>query len=146
MVDMEAASEYSWDQLTDSDQFHYRIAAEVGRELGSALRLNLEVIYQQLYGYDYRVRSGSSTYYGGSSWSTIGLNLLGQYSLGSWFYVLGGVGLQYFIDSDPAFALASGFGVRIPLGTHVIPIVLRVDPIFGMGTPIPISLNAGFEL
>jgi hypothetical protein len=144
-LDFEAASDYPDSTLEDWDQFHYKIMAYGLYPLSTSLRVGLELGYNYLYYYFYRIPYGLSPVYREAEWSTISCLGLIRLDLTELFFIQGGAGMHSFIDDGTAFALSATAGIQPRVGACRFPISLRIDPIFGAGMPTTIALGVGVE-
>jgi hypothetical protein len=144
-LDFEAASDYPDSLMEDWDQFHYKITVYGLYPLSPTLHIGLELGYNYLYYYFYRIPYGPSPVYREAEWSTISCLGLIRYDLTELFFIQGGAGMHSFIDDGTAFALSATAGIQPRVGACHFPIFLRIDPIFGAGMPTTIALGAGVE-
>lgn len=80
-LDFEAASGYPDSLMDDWDQFHYKITAYGLFPLSSTFSAGLELGYNYLYYYYYRIPYGTSPVYREAQWSTISCLGMVRYDL-----------------------------------------------------------------
>jgi len=143
-VNFEKASGYDDDYLRDWGEGHFRIGAQVLFPITERMMMGGEVGYNDLYWYDYRVPYGDSPVYRYAEWSTTSLLGVTRYTVRNLVLLHGGAGLHFF-DGSPAFALSAGVGIQPRWKKLTFPVLLRIEPIFGDGTPTPLALQAGIQ-
>jgi hypothetical protein len=142
LVNFEQALGYSDNDMEDWSQFH--ISASLRGFLSSAkpVRFGTELAWQQLYYAYYIVPYGPSPVYREFNVTTFSVTVLGRYSVNN-FFLTGGAGIHFFNSGvSPAICLEVGY----MLGNSDklrFPVSFRINPIFGSGTPVPISIGAG---
>ena len=145
VVDVEKAVQYS--PLDEWDNIGIIIKAVAEYELRPGLLLVGEVGENRLYYWEYRWSDG---YYSGtryrSEWTTnIGVSF--KKLLQESFYVQAGPGVHIFNDgSGTVLGLVLGAGYEMEIGTSfVLPLGIRVEPVFGNAVPISILVHTGIR-
>ncbi len=142
IVNFEKALGYSDDYMEDWNEFYTCAAIRGFLKPGKQFDIGVEIAWQQLYYAFYRVPYGTSPVYREFNISTISLSALGRFNKNNFFAVIGG-GLHIFNDGiAPAICLEPGFMLRAG-PKLMLPISLKINPIFGDGTPLPVSLGIG---
>jgi hypothetical protein len=145
VVDIEKAIEYS--PLEEWDNIGIIIKAVAEYELRPGLLLVGEIGENRLYYWEYRWSDG--TYYGTryrSEWTTnIGLSF--KRLVGDAMYVQAGPGVHIFNDgSGTVLGLVLGLGYELEVGDNfVVPLGVRVEPVFGSALPISLLLHSGIR-
>jgi hypothetical protein len=144
-VNVEKAVDYSPLEEWDNIGIIFKAVAEY--ELRPGLMLVGEFGENRLYYWEYRWSDG---YYSGiryrSEWTTnIGVSFKKMFN--EVFYVQAGPGVHIFNDgSGTVLGLLLGAGYEISVGDRlVVPLGLRVEPVFGNAVPISILLNTGIR-
>ena len=145
-VNFEEASGYSDDYLNDWGQVHFKAVAYCLIPLLSRFKAGVEIGYNDLYWWYYRVPYGPSPVYREVYWSTLSFLGIVRKELPGLLYLQAGAGLHSFFDDGTALALSAALGIKPRISRFGIPICLRVDPIFGAGMPITIALCGGLEM
>ena len=144
-VDVEKAVDYS--PLEEWDNYGIIIKAVAEYELRPGLLLVGEIGENRLYYWEYRWSDG---YYSGTryraEWTTnIGLSFkkLFRESL----YVQAGPAVHIFNDgSGTVLGLVLGGGYELELGDNfVLPLGVRVEPVFGNAVPVSFFLHTGIR-
>jgi len=144
-VDVEKAVDYS--PLEEWDNIGIIIKAVAEYELKPGLLLVGEFGENRLYYWEYRWSDGS--YYGTryrSEWTTnIGVSFKKLFNES--FYVQAGPAVHIFNDgSGTVLGLLLGAGYEVEVGDRlVVPLGLRVEPVFGNAVPISILLHTGIR-
>jgi hypothetical protein len=144
-VNFEKASGYSDDYLEDWGQGHFKATLYGLAKLAPKFKAGIEVGYNDLYWWYYRIPYGPSPVYRSAEWSTLSLLGIFHKDVGRLFFIQAGAGFHFF-DGDPAFALSAAIGIQPRFKNIMFPVSFRVDPIFGAGSPTAIALGAGMEL
>jgi len=144
IVDVAKAAE--WDNLEEWDTWAFILKAGGEYKLSGGLILGGEFGANRLYYWEYRWSDGS---YSGSRWGTewtvnLGVNLTKYF--GEKFYVRGGLGLHFFLSGGtvPGLLGAAGYNFNIS-DKLIIPLELRIEPVFGNATPVPVLLGTGLK-
>lgn len=143
-VNYEKVLGISNDYLMDNDQIHFGAALRGFLISENRIQLGAEVAWQKLYFAHYVVPDGATTVDQEFKAKTISVMILGRQFINKFFFI-GGAGIHFFNSGvSPALCLEAGY--RINAGENIqIPVSLRVNPIFGTGTLLPISLGAGLS-
>lgn len=144
-VNFENASGYSDEYLEDWGQGHFKATLYALVPLASKFKAGIEIGYNDLYWWYYRIPYGPSPVYRSAEWSTLSVLAVMEKDLPGIFFTQAGAGVHFF-DGDPALSLTAAFGIKPRIKNFGIPVCLRIDPIFGAGFPIAIALGAGLEL
>jgi hypothetical protein len=144
-VDFEEASGYDDEYLRDWGEFHFRAAGYGLLPLGPLMSAGLEIGYNNLYWYYYRVPYVPSPIHDEKYWSTISFLGLLRVNLTDLFFVQTGAGLHAFIDDGSAFAVSAAIGFKPWINNFSFPICFRIEPVLGEGTPMVFALDAGVE-
>ncbi len=144
IVNFEKALGYSNDYLENWNEFHYSAAFRGFLLSGKPIQFGAEFAWQRLYYAYYIVPYGPSPVYREFNVSTVSLMALGRYSVSN-FFAVGGAGIHFFNNGiSPAICLEAGY--KLNVGANLkLPVSIRVNPIFGSGTPTPISAGIGFS-
>ena len=144
-VDVEKAVDYS--PLEEWDNYAIIIKAVAEYELRPGLLLVGEIGENRLYYWEYRWSDG---YYSGtryrSEWTTnIGLSF--KKLFGESMYVQAGPAVHIFNDgSGTVLGLVLGGGYELELGDNfVLPLGVRVEPVFGNAVPVSFLLHTGIR-
>jgi hypothetical protein len=144
IVDVAKAVEY--DDLEEWDTWAVIIKAEGEYMLSEGLALGAEAGVDRLYYWEYRWSDGT---YSGTRWGTEWTSNLGIHVikyLGENFFLKGGAGIHFFFSGGTVAGLLASAGYAIPLTDHLqLPIELRIEPVFGNATPIPVMLGVGIR-
>ena len=142
LVNFEKALGYSDDYMDDWDQFHLAVALRGFLVSGTTVDLGAEIAWQKLYYAYYRVPYGTSPVYREFYISTFSFTALGKYSKNN-FFALAGAGLHFFNDGvAPSLTLETGLILNKDKNLS-FPVSVRLNPVFGDGTPVPVSLGVG---
>jgi hypothetical protein len=145
VVNFQQALGYSDDNMEDWSQFYYSAALRVFLSSGKQVKLGAEFAWQQLYYAYYIIPFGASPAYREFNVATTSVMVLGRYSASN-FFAVGGAGLHFFDNGvSPSICLEAGYRFIASPKLH-FPVSFRVNPVFGSGTPIPISVGAGVSL
>jgi len=143
LVDVEKAAGYS--SLQDWDTFHYQFKLQGFFSLG-ALDVGLEAGYNRLYWWYYVGPYGSQTIYREGNVTTWSILALAQKSGNSGLFLQAGGGLHMFSE-DSTFGVMAASGYAFRLAERIsIPVFVRVDAVFGTGSPIAISGGSGVRI
>lgn len=142
-VNFEKALGYEDEDMEDWDQLYYSFSAKGYFNSDKPINFGAEVGWQRLYYAYYVVPYGPSPVYREFNVSTTSVMALARYSKNQKFYALAGAGIHIFGDGvapaifiEPGYLVSIGENLRIPLS-------VRLNPIFGDGTPITISFGIG---
>jgi hypothetical protein len=142
-VNFEKALGYSDDYMDDWDQFYYSVSLKGFLTSDKPFHYGAEIGWQRLYYAYYIVPYVPSPLYREFNISTISFMALARYSANQRFFILAGPGFHLFNDGV-ALAVLIEPGYLIRLGENMkIPVSFRLNPVFGDGTPITISLGVG---
>ncbi|MBN2035561.1 MAG: hypothetical protein JW768_02345 [Chitinispirillaceae bacterium] len=144
-VDFEEASDRREEYQEDCGEFHFKAAGYGLLPLGPLMSAGLEIGYNNLYWYYYRVPYVPSPIHDEKYWSTISFLGLLRVNLTDLFFVQTGAGLHAFIDDGSAFAVSAAAGIQPRINNISFPISVRIEPVFGKGTPTVFALDAGVE-
>jgi hypothetical protein len=144
-VDLNQASGYDEDHLEDWNQGNYAFSLQGLYSLNPRLRLGLELGYEQLYYWHYRIPFGTTPVTREANWAMLFMGPVAQVFLVGGLYLQAGADLHFFEDS-PAFGLSGAMGMETRIGSFSIPLELRVKPVFGDGLPTVLQVNTGFGL
>jgi hypothetical protein len=141
-VNFEKALGYSDEYMRDWDQFCYSGAIK-GFLVTDKLSYGAELSWQRLYYAFYRIPYAPSPVYREFDVSTVSITGIARYSPKKKFFVTGGAGIHFFNDGiAPALLFEPGYSIS--LGENLnIPVSLRLNPVFGDGTPITACLGIG---
>lgn len=142
-VNFEKALGYSDENMNDWDQFYYSATLKGILNTDKAFHYGAEIGWQRLYYAYYIVPYGPTPVYREFNITTFSIMALARYSAAKGFFVLAGAGIHFFNDGvAPALLVEPGYFIKI--GENLkIPVSVRICPIFGDGTPTPISLGIG---
>lgn len=144
IVDVAKAAE--WDDLDEWDTWAVMLKAQGEYSLMEGLVLGLEAGANRLYYWEYRWSDG---FYSGYRWGTEWTGNLGVHLvkyLGESFFLKGGAGLHFFFSGGTVPGLLAAAGYAIPVSESLeIPLELRIEPVFGNATPVPVMLGAGIR-
>ena len=142
-VNFEKALGYSDEYLNDWDQFYYSATLKGFLTTDKTVDYGAEIGWQRLYYAYYVVPYGTSPVYREFNITTFSIMGLARYSTTNRFFVIAGAGIHFFYDGvAPALMVEPGYFFKV--GENLkIPVSLRIYPIFGDGTPTPVSLGIG---
>lgn len=142
-VNFEKALGYSDEYMNDWDQFYYSATLKGFLNTDKALQYGAEIGWQRLYYAYYIIPYGQSPVYREFNISTFSIMGLARYSASKRFFVLAGAGIHFFYDGvAPALMVEPGYFIKV--GENLkIPVSVRIYPIFGDGTPTPVSFGIG---
>jgi hypothetical protein len=142
LVNFEKALGYSDEYMMDWDEFHIAVALRGFLSSEKPIQFGAELAWQQLYYAYYRVPYGPSPAERWFNVTTISAMALGRYSSKN-FFLVGGGGIHFFRSGvAPAICLETGY--MINGGSNLkFPVSFRINPIFGDGTPVPLSVGIG---
>jgi hypothetical protein len=142
-VNFEKALGYSDEYMNDWDQFYYAFSLKGLLTSDKSVHFGAEVGWQQLYYAYYVVPYVPSPVYREFNISTVSIMALARYSRNQRFFALTGAGIHIFYDGvAPAIFIEPGYVIK--LGKNLkLPLSVRVNPVFGDGTPIAVSLGIG---
>jgi hypothetical protein len=144
IVDLAKASGYDEPILTNWGTFHYKFNLQALYKVGM-IELGLEVGYNDLYWYYLRIPYGDQTIYRENYVHTVNIYGLLQHTMPNAIFLQAGAGIHIFDDGSTLGLMgAAGYDIRLT-DKLSIPLFLRLDVIFGDGTPIPISAGAGIR-
>jgi len=142
LVNFEKALDYSDDHLESWSEFYYSIALRGFLLSEKPLTLGAEVAWQRLYYAYYIVPYVPSPVHREFNISTVSLMVLGRYNINNFFTVTG-AGIHFFSDGvSPSICFEAGYVFNAG-ATLKIPVSFRINPVFGSGTPIPVSVGTG---
>ena len=144
LVDVEKAVE--WDNLEEWDTWAIILKAAGEYKLSDGLSLGGEFGANRLYYWEYRYSDGTYTNYRyGTEWTVnLGVNLTKYFSEN--FYIKGGAGLHFFISGGTVPGLLAAAGYNLNIGEKLIlPLELRIEPVFGNATPVPVLFGTGLR-
>jgi hypothetical protein len=143
VVNFEKALGYSDEYMDDWDQFCYSFTLKSFLASDNRINFGAEIGWQRLYYAYYRVPYGDSPVYREFNVSTFSIMGLARYSPNQKFFFVAGAGIHIFNDGlAPAIMIEPGYNISI--GENLkIPLSIRLNPIFGDGTPITVSLGIG---
>ena len=141
-VNFEKALGYSDDYMEDWSEINISAALRGFILSENPIQLGAEVAWQKLYYAYYVLPYGPSPVYREFNVSTVSLMALGRYSINK-FFAVGGAGIHFFNNGvSPAICLEAGY--RLNAGANLkFPVSVRINPVFGSGTPILLSVGAG---
>lgn len=143
LVNFEKALGYEDDHMIDWDQFYYSISIKAFLTSEKKSQFGAEISRQRLYYAYYGIPYPPLTAYREFDVSTTSIHALLRYSPSSHFFLTTGLGVHIFNNGVAASILVEP-GYMINLGEKMkIPVSLRLNPVFGDGTPVPVSLGAG---
>ena len=144
-VNFEKALGYSDEDMEDWDQFYYSVSLKGFLTSDKPLHFGAEIAWQRLYYAYYIVPYGPSPVYREFNVATTSVMALVRYSAENKFFALAGAGIHFFEDGvAPAIFIEPGY--MISIGEKLkIPVSIRINPIFGDGTPIPVSVGVGLN-
>jgi hypothetical protein len=145
IVNFEKALDYSNDYLENWSEFHYSAALRGFLSSETSIQFGAEFAWQRLYYGYYIIPYGEYPVYREFNVTTISLMALGRYYVDK-FFAVGGAGFHFFNSGiSPAICIEAGY--MINAGANLkFPVSLRINPVFGKGTPTPISIGAGVSL
>jgi hypothetical protein len=144
IVNFEEALGYPDDYMTDWNQFYFSAAARGFLNTGKTMHFGAELAWEKLYYAYYVVPYGTSPVYRAFTVNTFSLMALGRYSKNK-FFAVGGLGAHFFNNGvAPSICLEAGYLINSG-GKIKFPVSFRVNPIFGDGTPTPISIGIGIS-
>ena len=134
------------DYMEEWDTWAVIVKAEGEYGLGERFSLGVEAGVNRLYYWEYKYDMG---YYKGFRWRTEWTGNLVVHAilyLSDNLYLKGGGGLHFFFSGGTVPGLLASAGYNIPIGDKLmLPLELRVEPVFGNATPIPIVLGVGIK-
>lgn len=144
LVNFEEALDYSDEYMEDWSEIHISASLKGFLLSDKPLQLGAEIAWQNLYYAYYVVPYVPSSVRREFNISTISLMALGRYSVSN-FFTTGGAGIHIFDDGiSPAISFEAGY--KISAGENLkFPVSVRIQPIFGKGTPILFSVGAGMS-
>lgn len=144
IVDVARAVE--WENLEEWDNWAIVLKVAGEYKLKNGLILGGELGANRLYYWEYMWSDGTySSYRWGTEWTVnLGINL--TKNLGENLYIKGGAGLHVFVSGGvvPGILGAAGYNFRIK-EYLIIPLELRIEPVFGNATPVPVLLGTGIK-
>lgn len=142
MVNFEKALGYSDDNMEDWSEIHFSGVLRGFVLSGRAVDFGAEAAWQNLYYAYYRIPYGPSPVYREFSVSTVSIMALGRYTVSGLFCVAG-AGIHIFDDGvSPSLCFEAGYRLR-QASKLSFPVSLRINPVFGKGTPVLFSAGAG---
>ncbi len=139
-IDVQNTLEYA---LSNWNNYSFVIKGYVEYELKGGSLIGGELGTNRLYYWEYPV-PGYSWYNWRTEWTT---NLVIYFSkyFNDKFFIKTGAGLHIFHDGTvPGLLIGAGYALSIS-DNFVIPLGLRIEPIFGTATPIAINLASGIK-
>ena len=112
--------------------------------IGEKKALGLELGSNRLYYWEYQA-PGYSYYNWRTEWTT---NAVLYYiaDIGERMFIQSGIGIHVFNDGTVA-GLMAGFGALFPAGEKfTVPLFVRIEPVFGSGTPVAINVGTGIRM
>jgi len=145
MVDIEEA--ISWSPLEEWDHIGIIIKAVAEYELKSSLFLVGEIGENRLYYWEYLYSDG---YYTGTRWRsewTTNIGISFKKLIGDALYLQAGSGVHIFNDgSGTVLGFLVGAGYELELSERfVVPLGLRIEPVFGNAIPVSFLLHSGIR-
>ena len=131
-------------ELSEWDTWSLVFKAFAEYSLGENSAIGLELGSNRLYYWEYKA-PGYSYYNWRTEWTK---NAVLYYitSIGEKLYIQSGIGVHVFNDGTVA-GLMAGFGTLFPAGEKfTIPLFLRVEPVFGSGTPVAVNIGTGLKI
>lgn len=144
LVNLEEASGYDEDYLTDWGQGHFKVTINALYGLNEKFWAGLEIGYHELYWWSARIPYGYTPAYREAEWWTDSYLVTARFDVTNRYFLQAGWGFHFF-DGDPALAMFASTGFKLEAGMFSFPIAVRIDPIFGDGTPTPISFGVGVQ-
>lgn len=129
--------------LEDWDNFSilYKVFAEY--QVNEKFLLGGEFGRNRLYYWEYKV-PGYSWYNWRTEWTT-NLVIYASYYLGGNFFVQFGPGVHFF-DDGTVFGFLASVGTNISVTEKLqIPLIFRIEPVFGTETPIALNFATGIK-
>ena len=135
-------------QLTDYNQFYYNGEVQLLKPISQSMDIGLAVGFNRLYYWEERYRNLFDTGFNfdfGTIW-TFEVSGMANFYWGDWFGTTS-FGFHSFQDGSGSTAgLSAGTGRIITLGESLsLPIVFKVDTVFGDGTTIAPNLGFGLQ-
>jgi hypothetical protein len=144
IVNFEEALGYPDDYMTDWSQFYFSAVVRGFLNAGKSFHFGAEISWEQLYYAYYVVPYGMYPVYREFNVSTFSVMALARYSINK-FFVIGGMGANFFNEGvAPALCLEVGYMIHGG-GKVKFPVSFRLNPIFGDGTPTPVSIGLGLS-
>ena len=144
LVNFEKALGYPDDYMVDWSQFYFSATLRGFMRSNNSIQFGAEIAWQRLYDAYYVIPYPPTTAERSFNVSTISLMALGRYTSGN-FFLTGGGGIHSFESGiSPALSFEAGYMLRAG-ETLRIPVSFRISPIFGSGTPTPISIGTGIS-
>lgn len=129
--------------LSDWDNFGLVFKGFGEYQLSEGKLLGLEIGRNRLYYWIYPA-PGYTYYNWRTEWTTNAVAYFSKY-FGDRFFLQSGVGIHFF-SNGAVFGLLASAGTSFKVGSSVsIPITLRIEPIFGSGTPVALNLATGIR-
>lgn len=144
IVDVAEAAE--WDDLEEWD--NWAVMAKATGEYGfrAGLSLGAEFGWTRLYYWEYRWSDGYYSGYRFGTESTVNIGLHVVKYLGEKLYLKGGAGAHFFLSGGTVAGLLAAAGYDFHISDNLcIPLELRIEPVFGNATPIPVMLGTGIK-
>jgi hypothetical protein len=142
LVNFEKALDYSDNHLQDWSEFYYSFALRGFLLSDKPIKLGAELAWQRLYYAYYVIPYVPAPVHREFNISTVSIMALGRYTINN-FFTVGGAGFHFFNDGvAPSICLEAGYLFNAG-PTLKLPISFRINPVFGSGTPVPISVGAG---
>ena len=144
IVDVEKAVE--WEDLEEWDTWAIILKATGEYRISEGLSLGGEFGANRLYYWEYRWSDGtySDTRYNTEWTVNLGISLIKYF--GENFYAKGGAGLHFFVSGGTVAGLLGAAGYNFNLSDKlIVPLEIRIEPIFGNSTPVPVVLGTGFR-
>ena len=105
--------------------------------------LGMEIGRNRLYYWEYQA-PGYSWYDWRTEWTTNAVAYVSS-RMGENFFIQAGAGIHFFY-SGTVFGLLASAGTSFPVSKNIrIPVMIRVEPIFGSATPIALNLATGIK-
>jgi hypothetical protein len=130
-------------ELYDWNNFGLILKGFAEYQLSEGRILGIELGRNRLYYWEYQY-PGNSYYTWRTEWTTNAVVYFSKY-FGDNFYMTAGAGIHIFYNGTVPGLLAS-IGTSFDIGnTLSIPLTLRIEPVFGTGTPIAVNLGTGIK-
>jgi hypothetical protein len=129
--------------LTDWNNYSLVFKGFVEYQIKEGILLGLEAGRNRLYFWEYKA-PGYSYYNWRTEWTSNAVFYLSK-QIGEEFFIQAGAGIHSFYNGT-VFGLLAGVGTSFHLSEKfAIPLALRIEPIFGAGTPVAINIGTGVK-